>query len=156
MRALKYIAILLAILLVLSLLFVGYFFLTASVSIVAYKAQGIQATEVPEQFEKIRASVENTTFRGTYFNTTPLEDAESYVRFRLERAGLKFESLFEQGAMEAVTRRLRVPGARPKAGGPESVSLLYPLALGNALAAAFNLAADLGLGRVGPDVINRI
>jgi len=67
------------ILLVLSLLFVGYFFMTASVSIVAFKAQGMQATEVPEQFEKIKFSVANSTFRGTYFNTTPLDEAEKYA-----------------------------------------------------------------------------
>ena len=79
MRALKYIALLMTILLVLSLLFVGYFFMTASVSIVAFKAQGMQATEVPEQFEKIKFSVANSTFRGTYFNTTPLDEAEKYA-----------------------------------------------------------------------------
>lgn len=79
MRALKYIAIFMAILLILSLLFVGYFFLTANVSIVAFKAQGVQAADVPEQFEGIKASVENETFRGTYFNNTPLGEAEKYA-----------------------------------------------------------------------------
>lgn len=79
MRALKFIAMLMAILLVLSLIFVGYFFLTANVSIVAFKAQGVQATEVTERFEGIRASVANRTFRGTYFSISPLEDAEKYA-----------------------------------------------------------------------------
>jgi len=34
---------------------------------------------VPEQFEGIKASVENETFRGTYFNNTPLGEAEKYA-----------------------------------------------------------------------------
>ena len=79
MRALKYISIVMVIILVLSILLVGYFFLTASVSIVAFKAQGVQAADVPEQFEIIKASVENKTFRGTYFHNTPLEEADKYA-----------------------------------------------------------------------------
>ncbi|MCL1855169.1 MAG: hypothetical protein FWF86_05495 [Clostridia bacterium] len=79
MRALKYTAVLMVILLVLSLLLVGYFFMTANVSIVAFKAQGAQVAEAPELFGELKASVENRTFRGTYFSTEPLEEAEKYA-----------------------------------------------------------------------------
>ncbi len=79
LRPLKLIAMFLAIVLVVALLFVGYFFITANVSIAAFRAQGVQTAEVPEQFEKIKTSVEEKTFQGTLFGTNPIGDAEDYV-----------------------------------------------------------------------------
>ncbi len=79
LRPLKYIAIFLVILLVVALLFVGYFFLTANVSIAAFKAQGVQASQVPEQFARIKAELEDKTFQGTVFGTSPLGEAQDYA-----------------------------------------------------------------------------
>ena len=79
MRALKYIAIFFMIMVIVSLLLVGYFFATASVSIVAYKAKGATYADIPEQLERIITSVENKTFIGTLFSSEPLNDPEDYV-----------------------------------------------------------------------------
>ncbi len=79
MRALKYIAIFMTILVVVTLLLVGYFFATASVSIVAYRAKGIQCADIPERFEQIKTSVEEATFVGTRFAMEPLGEAEEYA-----------------------------------------------------------------------------
>lgn len=79
MRLLKYIAIFLVILLVVTLVFVGYFFLTANVSIVAFKAQGVQASQAPEQFERIKAGLADKTFQGTVFGASTLGKAEDYA-----------------------------------------------------------------------------
>lgn len=79
LRPLKYIAIFLVILLAVTLLFVGYFFLTANVSISAFKAQGIPASQVPEQFAELKAAVQDKTFRGTVFGTPALGEADDYA-----------------------------------------------------------------------------
>jgi len=82
----------------------------------------------------------------------PLADPESYIRHRLERVGLKFESLFDGTAMDAL--RLKHQGdSRPKAARE---SALYPLAVGNTLTAACNLAAELGMDKITGDIINRV
>ena len=79
MRALKYIAIFMVILVVIALLLVGYFFATASVSIAAYGANGRQCAEEPETFAKIKDAVEDGTFTGTRFSYDALGNAEDYA-----------------------------------------------------------------------------
>jgi type II secretory pathway predicted ATPase ExeA len=82
----------------------------------------------------------------------PLHDPEGYVRHRLERAGMKFEALFAPDAMDA----LRLKHARHERGKREAESLLYPLAIGNTLTAACNLAAELGMDKITGDIIHRV
>lgn len=79
MRALKVTAILMVVLVVLALLLVGYFFLTAQVSIVAYDAKGVQASQQVQEFDKIKASVEDGTFMGTLYGKPELGNAEDYA-----------------------------------------------------------------------------
>ena len=79
MRVLKYVAIFMVILLLTALLLVGYFFATASVNIVAYGAKGTPCTELPEEFQRIKKSLEDETFIGTRFSYEALEEAEAYA-----------------------------------------------------------------------------
>ena len=79
MRGLKYVAIFMGILLVISLLLVWYFFTTASVSIVAYGAKGVPCAEDREAFEKIKTALNEETFIGTRFSFEPLGEAEEYA-----------------------------------------------------------------------------
>lgn len=79
MRALRYIAIFMVILVVFTLLLTGYFFLTASVSITAFDAKGVQAADVPEEFQRVKTSVEEETFMGTLFGPKEIGEAEDYV-----------------------------------------------------------------------------
>jgi len=66
-------------LVVLSLALVGYFFATAKVSIAAYKAEGIQATERADLFGQIKQQVAQNAFQGTLFQTGPLGEADQYA-----------------------------------------------------------------------------
>lgn len=68
-----------SIVLVLALLLVGYFFLTADVSIVAFRAQGVPTAQIPEQFEKIKASVTDKTFQGMVYGAEPIGSVEDYA-----------------------------------------------------------------------------
>ena len=79
MRGLKYIAIFMGILLVISLLLVWYFFATASVSIAAYGAKGTPCVQNRETFEKIKTAMEEETFIGTRFSFEPIGEAEDYA-----------------------------------------------------------------------------
>lgn len=79
MRILRGIGIFMIILVVFTLLLVGYFFLTAEVSIVGFKTEGVQAADVPETFEKIKTSVEDNTFQGTLFQSGTIGPAENYA-----------------------------------------------------------------------------
>lgn len=77
---------------------------------------------------------------------------EQYVEWRLKAVSRKTEEIFERDALEAVRERLVSTNARNKT----QTSLLYPLAVGNLLTAAMNLAAELGLPKVTADVVKGV
>ena len=77
---------------------------------------------------------------------------EQYVEWRLKAVSRKTEEIFERDALEAVRERLVLTNARNKT----QTSLLYPLAVGNLLTAAMNLAAELGLPKVTTDVVKGV
>ncbi|MDD3411348.1 MAG: hypothetical protein PHY12_11130 [Eubacteriales bacterium] len=79
MRALKWIAIGMAALLLVTLGVTGYFFATANVRIAAYKAEGMQATANQPLFEQLKAQVADETFEGTLFQTGELGSIEDYA-----------------------------------------------------------------------------
>ncbi len=79
MRLLKSVMILMIALVVLALLLVGYFFLTAKVSIAAYKAEGTAASANMPLYEEIATQIAKDAFIGTRFKTEPLTNAEDYA-----------------------------------------------------------------------------
>ena len=80
MKGLKIAAIASFSLLLVTVLLVGYLFLTAEVQVVNISAQGIPCANDPVAFEKLKTSVEEGTFQGTLFQK-PLEwkDPSEYV-----------------------------------------------------------------------------
>ena len=79
MRILKYAMIFMIALVVLALLIVGYFFLTARVSIAAYKAEGVVATQQQALYDEIATQIQQDAFIGTRFSTAPLTTADQYA-----------------------------------------------------------------------------
>ena len=79
MRILKAVMIVMIALVVLTLALVGYFFATAKVSIAAYNAQGVPATERADLFEQIKQQVAKKAFQGTLFQTGALGNADQYA-----------------------------------------------------------------------------
>lgn len=73
---------------------------------------------------------------------------EEYVRHRFKHVGLPLEKVLDKGALDALRARL-TPSAKEAA-------LLYPLAIGNALASAMNRAADLGVPLVNGDLVRSV
>jgi exeA protein len=77
---------------------------------------------------------------------------EQYVEWRLKSIGRKTDEIFDKTALDAVRNRLVMTNSRNKT----QTSLLYPLAVGNLLTGAMNLAAELGSELVTADVIKGV
>lgn len=79
MRVLKLFAIFMAVLLAVALLVVGYFFATAHVSIAAFGATTIPASQDVQRFEAIRTALHEDTFLGTVYAGGLLGEAPDYA-----------------------------------------------------------------------------
>jgi hypothetical protein len=66
-------------LVVLALGMVGYFYATAKVTISAYKADGVQATQRADEFAQIKEQVEQDAFQGTLFTSASIGEAADYA-----------------------------------------------------------------------------
>jgi type II secretory pathway predicted ATPase ExeA len=77
-----------------------------------------------------------------------------FLTFRFDRIGKALGDVIEPGAVEAIVARLSQP---TRHGGRDgTVSLLYPLAIGNLVIAAMNLAVQLGVPKVTADVVKGV
>lgn len=83
------------------------------------------------------------------------EELRSYLEHKLTRAGVKdMASVITDEGVEALRARLTGPVVRNRV--RETRSLCYPLAVGNTMTAALNLAAELGVPQVTGDVIRQV
>lgn len=79
---------------------------------------------------------------------------KEFPTFRFERVGKALADVMDDGAVDAIVARL---SQTTRHGGRDgSVSLLYPLAIGNLLIAAMNLAVQLGVPKVSADVVKGV
>ena len=100
------------------------------------------ATKLSEHNPEVREVVQ----RIEIVTLPPLgEQLEAYLEHRFKRVGMPLDKVLAPGALDALRARLT-----PTRG---DTSLLYPLAIHNALAAAMNRAADLGVPQVNADLI---
>jgi len=79
---------------------------------------------------------------------------DEYLKFKLERLGKPVADVIDAGGIDAL--RVRLTAASTRRDRAETVSLLYPLAVGNLLKAAMNLAAELGVPTVTADVVRGV
>ncbi|MFW9287327.1 ExeA family protein [Glaesserella parasuis] len=106
---------------------------------------------------KLKLSERNTEVREVVqrceiVELAPLDaELERFVEHKLERVGKQVSDIFEEDAFLAVRQRL-VAVNRQK----QSTSLLYPLAVGNLLTAAMNLAESLGIPKVNGRVVMNV
>ncbi len=106
---------------------------------------------------KLKLSERNTEVREVVqrcevVELAPLDaELERFVEHKLARVGKKVSDIFEEDAFLAVRQRL-VATNRQK----QSTSLLYPLAVGNLLTAAMNMAVSLGVPKVNADIVNHV
>lgn len=85
----------------------------------------------------------------------PLDGAlHDYLAFKLKRQDKALAEVIDASGIDALRTRLTVSGNRHNR--PVAVSLLYPLAVGNLLCAAMNLAAEVGAPVVTADVVKGV
>nr|WP_257010248.1 AAA family ATPase [Burkholderia ubonensis] len=86
----------------------------------------------------------------------PLDGArlDEYLRFKFGRLDKSVGDVIDASGIDALRARLTMTSTRRDRA--ETVSLLYPLAIGNLLTAAMNLAAGLGVPIVTADVIKGV
>ena len=77
-----------------------------------------------------------------------------YVKFRFNRVGADATRVITGEAVEELRSKLTGPAS--KSGARDSVSLVYPLAVGNMITAAMNLAADIGAPQVTPEIVKQV
>lgn len=82
----------------------------------------------------------------------PLDnDLGAYLRHKLERAGVKYEEVFDKDAADAIRARLT---SLPRGGKPaDAHSICHPLVVGSLVSRALNAAAAVGWPKVDAQVI---
>lgn len=114
------------------------------------KVLGIALLGQPELAIKLSESnpqVREVVQRVEIVTLPPLDaNLDAYLKHRFERAGVPVARVLEAGGIDALREKLAPSRQR-------GMSLLYPQAVHNALTAAMNLAAELGVPRVNADVV---
>jgi type II secretory pathway predicted ATPase ExeA len=102
--------------------------------------------------ERIHYEAREVIRRCEVAELAPLDrHLEEYLTLKFKRIGKKLDELFDKDAYDAMRARL----TRQKGAG-KSVSMVYPLVVNNLVTSALNLAAEIGAGKVGADVIKEL
>ena len=109
-------------------------------------------TELKNKLSEASAEIREVVQRIEIVDVKPIDDLRGYVSHRLQRAGLAFDTLFAPDALDSLISKHTGPRDHDNKAG---MSLLYPLAVGNTLTAAFNLAAAIGETKITGDIIRR-
>ena len=79
---------------------------------------------------------------------------DEYLKFKFARLGKPIGEVIDPSGIDALRAKLTITSTRRDR--PETVSLLYPLAVGNLLTACMNLAAEIGVPTVTADVVKGV
>jgi len=113
----------------------------------------IGQTELRTKLGEADSTVREVVQRCEVVDINPLgNDLPAYVAHKFQRAGVDMAMVIADDALKALADKL----SGPRSKGGRAVSLVYPLAVNNALVASINMAAHIGEARVTADVINSI
>lgn len=102
--------------------------------------------------ERIHYEAREVIRRCEVAELAPLDrHLEEYLALKFKRVGKGLAELFDKDAYDAMRARL----TRQKDAG-KAVSMVYPLVVNNLVTSALNLAAEIGAGKVGADVIKEL
>jgi type II secretory pathway predicted ATPase ExeA len=105
--------------------------------------------ELALKLDERNPQVREVAQRAEIVTLPPLDQhLPDYLRHRFGRVGVGLDDVIDAGGLEAIRARL-TPSGKHQRGG----SLLYPLAVHNATAAAMNAAAELGAPKVTRDIV---
>ncbi|MCS3806728.1 type II secretory pathway predicted ATPase ExeA [Chromobacterium alkanivorans] len=111
--------------------------------------------ELKTKLSERDAAVREVVQRCEMVELAPLEGGrlDEYLKFKFERMSKPVSEVIDASGIDALRAKLTVATRRDR---PETMSLLYPLAVGNLLTACMNLAADLGVPLVNADVVKGV
>ena len=114
--------------------------------------------ELRQKLSEKNPEVREVVQRCEIVELPPLDNhLEAYLKFKLERVGGTVDAVFDKGAIDAIRTKLSLntnsAGKARAFGQPVQGSLLYPLAVANLVAAAMNLAVNLGAPLVTADLV---
>lgn len=105
--------------------------------------------ELVQKLDERNPQVREVAQRIELVHLAPLDQhLTDYLRHRFRRVDAALDDVIDAGGVDALRARL-TPSGKHQRGG----SLLYPLAVHNALAAAMNAAAELGAPKVTRDIV---
>jgi type II secretory pathway predicted ATPase ExeA/DNA-binding XRE family transcriptional regulator len=111
--------------------------------------------ELKHKLSESNAQVREVVQRCEKIELRPMNGSlPEYVKFRFTRAEADAERVITDEAIEAL--RAKLTGSPSRSGAHDSVSLVYPLAVGNLVVAAMNLAANLQAPIVTPEIIKQV
>jgi type II secretory pathway predicted ATPase ExeA len=111
--------------------------------------------ELKHKLSESNAQVREVVQRCEKIELRPMNGSlPDYVKFRFGRVGADAEKIISGEAIE--TLRSKLTGAASRSGVNDSVSLVYPLAVGNLVVAAMNLAANVGSPLVTPEIVKQV
>lgn len=112
--------------------------------------------ELKQKLSEGSHEVREVVQRCEMVELTPMNGSlVDYLKFKLARVGVEnMDQVITEDGVEAL--RAKLTGPASLRGSRDSVSLVYPLAVGNMLTASMNMAAEIGAPVVDADVIKRV
>lgn len=112
--------------------------------------------ELKTKLSERDAAVREVVQRCEMVELAPLDGGrlDEYLKFKFDRMGKPIGEVIDPSGIDALRAKLTIASTRRDR--PETVSLLYPLAVGNLLTACMNLAAELGVPSVTADVVKGV
>jgi type II secretory pathway predicted ATPase ExeA/DNA-binding XRE family transcriptional regulator len=112
--------------------------------------------ELKSKLSERDAAVREVVQRCEIVELAPLDGGrlDEYLKFKFDRAGKPVVEIIDQSGIDAMRAKLTLATARRDR--PETVSLLYPLAVANLLTACMNLAAQIGMPTVNAEVVREV
>lgn len=109
--------------------------------------------ELKTKLSERDAAVREVVQRCEMVELAPLDGGrlDEYLKFKFDRLGKPIGEVIDSSGIDALRSKLTIPSNRRDR--HETVSLLYPLAVGNLLTACMNLAAEIGVPAVTADVV---
>lgn len=111
--------------------------------------------ELAQKLSEHNPHIREVVQRCEIVTLNPLNPADigSYLAQRAKALNLGLDKLIDQSGIDAIADKLTVQTGKKDT---PVYSLLYPLAIGNLLTGALNMAADLGVPRVTADVVRGV
>ncbi|MCG8997731.1 AAA family ATPase [Laribacter hongkongensis] len=112
--------------------------------------------ELKTKLSERDAAVREVVQRCEMVELAPLDGGrlDEYLKFKFDRMNKSVNEVIDASGIDALRAKLTV--TTPRRDRPETVSLLYPLAVGNLLTACMNLAAEIGVPLVNADVVKGV